>query len=331
MKMTRQSIGKKKVYKLAISEQVVGKWHKNVYLIISQLGYGATGTVYLAKSHGGLGDLVALKIAPDTMNITSEVNVLRQLTQAKVQAPRLGPSFYDVDDYVTPKGTFPFYVMEYIVGEPFLPFVRKKGGEWLGILLIQLLNDLHDLHQSGWVFGDIKPENLIVEKKGNQLRWLDPGGMTKHGRSIKEYTEFFDRGYWGLGDRRAEPSYDLFSVSMLIINQAYPARFEKSESHNDRLLMKKVQVKDHLLPYSKVFQKGIAGKYRNALEMRKDLMYVVNHYRFSTQGSKQVRRRSIKQLKTVKRPKKWVGVIESIMVASFLLTLYILYLFGQGF
>src|SRR5690554_6415703 len=108
--MTKESTSKKQGCKLHPNEKIVGKWNKNSYTIIRQLGYGAAGTVYLAACHSGF---VALKVAPDTMSITSEVNVLRQFTQSKVQAPRLGPSFYDADDYVTEKGVFPFYTMEY--------------------------------------------------------------------------------------------------------------------------------------------------------------------------------------------------------------------------
>ena len=28
--------------------------------------------------------------------------------------------------------------------------------------VLQFLNDLDNLHENGWVFGDLKPENLIV-------------------------------------------------------------------------------------------------------------------------------------------------------------------------
>ena len=33
---------------------------------------------------------------------------------------------------------------------------------WLPILILQLLSDIGNLHIQGWVFGDLKPENLIV-------------------------------------------------------------------------------------------------------------------------------------------------------------------------
>ena len=83
-------------------------------------------------------------------------------------------------------------------------------------------NDLDKLHENGWVFGDLKPENLIVTGPPPKIRCIDVGGTTIQGRAIKEFTEFYDRGYWGLGSRKAEPTYDLFAVAMIMINTAYP-------------------------------------------------------------------------------------------------------------
>ncbi|WP_347836547.1 hypothetical protein [Gracilibacillus sp. JCM 18860] len=56
-------------------------------------------------------------------------------------------------------------------------------------------------------------DNLIVSRNPVRLRWVDVGGTTLIGRSIKEYTEFYDRAYWQMGTRRAEPSYDLFALA----------------------------------------------------------------------------------------------------------------------
>ena len=44
----------------------------------------------------------------------------------------------------------------------YLSFIQQKGKSWTTVLFLQLLNDLETLHQNGWVFGDLKPENLIV-------------------------------------------------------------------------------------------------------------------------------------------------------------------------
>ena len=80
--------------------------------------------------------------------------------------------------------------MEYIEGKNLLSFIREKGTAWVPILILQLLSDLDNLHQQGWVFGDLKPENLIVTNTPVKIRCIDVGGTTKVGRAIKEYTEF---------------------------------------------------------------------------------------------------------------------------------------------
>ena len=55
------------------------------------------------------------------------------------------------------------------------------------------------LHQAGFVLGDLKLDNLIVTNNPIRLRFIDVGGVTLFDRSVKEYTEFYDRGYWQCG------------------------------------------------------------------------------------------------------------------------------------
>jgi serine/threonine-protein kinase len=210
--------------KAAAGTIIKGKWHHQQYRILKPLGQGATGIVYLAEGKHGLS---ALKVSENSMSITSEVNVLKHFS--KVQGNSLGPALIDVDDWMNPRTQtqVPFYVMEYIKGKQYLDFIQNNGHEWIGVLTIQLLSNLQELHQAGWVFGDLKPENLIVADRPVQLRFIDVGGTTLKGRSIKEFTDFFDRGYWGLGTRKAEAEYDLFAAAMIVINSVYPKRFKK--------------------------------------------------------------------------------------------------------
>jgi serine/threonine protein kinase len=256
----------KSQYKISPGTIIVGKWHGKQYTIIKELGFGANGVVYLAK----LGSVhVALKMSENGMSITSEVNVLKSF--AKVQGSALGPSLLDVDDYQTARGQISFYVMEYIQGPDLLTFIQQKGRSWSPVLFLQLLNDLEKLHEAGWVFGDLKPENLIVTGPPTKIRCIDVGGTTIQGRAIKEYTEFYDRGYWGLGSRKAEPTYDLFAVAMVMINTAYPKRFEKT---NGGLIQLKgaVKLKPELDRYQKVILNALQGHYMNAKQMRADLL-----------------------------------------------------------
>src|SRR5699024_3785093 len=64
----------------------------------------------------------------------------------KVQDVRLGPYLMDVDDWEAPNGmVYAFYVMEYLRGESIRSFIKKRGDVWLGVFMLQLLDDLEQL------------------------------------------------------------------------------------------------------------------------------------------------------------------------------------------
>lgn len=333
---------KSQVCKVSPGTVITGKWHKKSYRIVRPLGQGANGIVYLAESMNGP---VALKISENGVTITSEVNVLKHFS--KVQGSALGPSFIDVDDWIRPGYTSPisFYVMEYIKGETFLSFVEKRGKEWAGILCLQLLSDLDRLHQNGWVFGDLKPDNLLVTGNPPRIRCIDVGGTTVQGRAIKEFTEFFDRGYWGTGSRKAEPSYDLFAVAMIFINTAYPNRFTRTEQPVKQL-KSIIANTDSLSKIDTVLYQAIDGKYQRAAEMRKDLVAKLSRSQKAQSSAYQTRTARKAQSKTStttsnahsnlsrtnrkpKTKKQKGGVLETVLLLLFVSLGYLLYLYGQ--
>lgn len=304
---------KNQVRKILPGTTIRGKWHHCRYRIVRPLGQGANGDVYLAESPNGR---VAVKIGRESMSVTSEVNVLKQFS--KVQGKVLGPSLIDVDDWVANDGIHPFYVMEYLRGEPLLTFLHSKGEEWLGILIVQLLADLDRLHQTGWIFGDLKPDNLIVCGPPPRIRWIDVGGTTLIGRSVKEFTEFFDRGYWGMGSRKAEPTYDLFAVAMIMLNSAYPRRFQRTkEGRQD--LRAAIQKSASLRRYRKIIEKAQEGRYKGASSMRSDLVHTLGRLKDN---------KSIDSKRTHKRQNLRVSWLETFMLAVLLFVVYFFFLFG---
>ena len=70
----------KSPFKVIQGTVIQGKWHKNRYTILKELGFGANGIVYLARNNHGQ---VALKMSDNGMSITSEVNVLNPLQRSK--------------------------------------------------------------------------------------------------------------------------------------------------------------------------------------------------------------------------------------------------------
>ena len=322
---------------------VKGKWHKHRYTLEKQLGFGANGIVYLAKDVTGL---VAIKFSENNMSITSEVNVLKAFE--KVQGSALGPSLLDVDDWENGNKTIPFYIMEYIEGPDLLSFIKQKGTSWHTVLTLQLLSELDRLHRTGWVFGDLKPENLIVTGPPPTIRCIDVGGTTIQGRAIKEFTEFFDRGYWGAGSRKADPGYDLFAAAMIMVNMAYPKRFQKNGRGIAQI--QDIIKKDPLLsPYKDVLNKALKGEYTSASEMRQELLGTIANghesnprIQMKTAQSKSSTRNTSPKQSNVAAPiqkrrqyqryqkkKSKGGVAETLLIIMIVGVLYFLYIYGQ--
>jgi len=303
---------------------IEGKWHKNAYTILKELGYGANGIVYLAKWHN---QYVALKMSDNGMSITSEANVLKSF--AKVQGSVLGPSLLDVDDWEQKSGNTFFYVMEYIKGPDLMTFIEQKGPTWLPVLTLQLLTDLEKMHSNGWIFGDLKPENLIITGPPAKIRCIDVGGTTIKGRAIKEFTEFYDRGYWGLGSRKADPGYDLFALAMIMINTAYPNRFTKTSGG---LVQLRDQIKQskQLEKVEVVIMHALQGDYLTAVQMRNDLLQVINKDHSDRRPvSRQTRSKNSAKHQVSQRKRKKGGWTETFLLLTIVLLFYVLYIYGQ--
>src|SRR5690625_117689 len=246
---------------------VRGKWNQKEYAVQHEIGAGMVGTVFLCRHQK---KLVALKISAQAMSMTTEVNVLKSLN--KVQDNRLGPFLLDVDDWETKSGkVYSFYVMEYVKGMSLEKFIHRNGDEWIGVFLIQILEQLERLHEAGWVFGDLKNDNLLIAGTPPRIQFIDVGGTTKIGRSIKEYSEFYDRAYWYLGSREAEPSYDLFALVMVVLTIFYPSQFKRT-TDTRQFIFRKIAAVRELQLLRPVLQKAITGKYRRAKDMKEDIL-----------------------------------------------------------
>ena len=303
----QRNIAKKADIYVQPGTEIIGKWNRNRYVVRRKIGAGMIGTVYLCQMNNRL---VALKMSSDAMSMTTEVNVLKSLN--KVQDKRLGPFLIDVDDYETGRGaTYSFYVMEYIRGTSIEMFVRQNGYEWIGVFLLQLLEQLEQLHQTGWVFGDLKNDNLLITSSPPTIRFVDVGGTTKMGRSIKEYSEFYDRAYWHLGTREAEPSYDLFALVMVVLTIFYPKQF-KRQKNAKQYIFQKISAIDEIKLFRPMFQKAIAGKYIHAKEMKEDVLQVI-----------------VQRAKDDKNKSKKTPHIIEVLLITFISSLYyvVLYLF----
>ncbi|MCD1261875.1 protein kinase [Paenibacillus athensensis] len=190
--------------------QVRGKWNGHVYTVERMLGAGANGLVVLVRKGRFK---YALKAGFETVDHQSEINTLRKLSQTETSFKHF---LVDVDDLVVDDKEIPFSVMRYIEGMNLSQFLQKNGRDWIFVIGGKLLKRLTELHQSGFVFGDLKIENMLVSGYGD-VELVDFGGVTPKGRAIKQLTEVYDRGFWMAGERVAEESYDLFSFAIVML------------------------------------------------------------------------------------------------------------------
>lgn len=246
---------------------VVGKWRQGKYRIERLLGEGANGKVYLVQRDR---DWFALKVGSDAVDLQSEINVLKSLAGQKGQG--MDPFLFDVDDMYGPGGReYPFYIMRYVRGVTLASYLKEQGSDWFPLVALNLLGKLAKLHRAGWVFGDLKVENVLVADYGH-VELVDFGGVTASGKSIRQFTEIYDRGYWNSGSRSADPRYDLFSFGVMCIQLHEPKRLHAltkdllPQNRSSAELMAIADSCPGLKPVSGWLRRALAGEFASAVE-----------------------------------------------------------------
>lgn len=256
---------------LKTGSEVVGKWHKRTYRIEGELGEGANGRVYLVSTRHLSSDrrkLYALKVSIDSVDHQSEVNAIQDLEKQGVFTSNY---LIDVDDTIVGNRLVPFYVMRYIEGTDLHGYLRHKGRDWIWIAGKHLLQSLANFHRHGWIFCDLKIENVIVHGHG-QIELIDFGGITRKGRAVKQFTEMYDRGYWGLGTRQADEGYDLFAFAILCLQLADPKNGWKDPSQilpnqrNKHLLQERIKAHPLTNAMHPFLMKALENKFENTEE-----------------------------------------------------------------
>lgn len=268
-------------YTPKIGDVIIGSWNRHAYQAVRPLGNGANGQVWLVRKHG---KNFAMKLGTDSHGLALEYRLLKQMQQAAphtdtaVRDLRLGPFVYELDDFNTEnKETVFFYTMEYIEGIPLGRYISSKGKRRIPAVISRLLQFLQQLHELGYAFGDIKADNVLVNPMTGIVRLVDFGGATRFGESIRQYTEWNDRAFWGAGLRKADPAYDLFAVGMMLAQllgagqlKADAGQLKADERDVNKIGLRLRQINDNL-PWMGLLEKAWRVEYKTASQMLKDV------------------------------------------------------------
>ncbi|QUH19816.1 protein kinase domain-containing protein [Alkaliphilus sp. B6464] len=192
---------------------IKGKWNNNSYRVIKKLGEGGIGAVYQVIDTTS-NKKYALKLSEDNLSLNREYWLLKELEGIDIVVKG-----YEIDDIDIGNKIYYFIVIEYIPGVTLHSYSKNKKTtvvDALGTVII-LLKFMGELHEKGYILGDTKLDNIMVNNDGNAIRLIDLGGVVKIGSTIKEFTPAYDRASWKCGDRISEDSYDLFSAIMILI------------------------------------------------------------------------------------------------------------------
>jgi serine/threonine protein kinase/tetratricopeptide (TPR) repeat protein len=156
------------------------------YRIIEKLGSGGMGEVYLAEDTR-LNRKVALKFLPDHF-MADDILKARFKREAQAAAKLNHTNIVTIYEVNEHKGR-PFIAMEYVEGET-LQKVIKEGKLTVSEavnLTMQICEGLNEAHTAGVVHRDIKPGNIIIDRK-NKARLLDFGLATVTGEKTLTQT-----------------------------------------------------------------------------------------------------------------------------------------------
>lgn len=151
-------LGARDARRSEVSLAVLGR-----YQILSQLGKGGFGLVYLAEDHT-LMRKVAIKVPRWDKELGPEA-IHRFLREGQVLAQVSHPGIVTVHDYGVTDDDVPYVVMQYVEGQSLSSLLKSQTLEARQTvhLLMRIAEALHAAHRKLLTHRDLKPSNIIVD------------------------------------------------------------------------------------------------------------------------------------------------------------------------
>ncbi len=222
---------------ISIIKQKIGS-----YEVVSELGFGGMGAVYLARRvDGKFEQRVAIKMLKREFNTETMRRTFKR--EKEILATLAHPNVASLLDAGTTEDGIPYLVMEYIDGEPIDSFCQSQKLSLNSRLKLfnRICETVAFAHRSLIVHRDLKPSNILVTKDGEPKLLdfgiaklldaeADSGNITHLGAMTPHYAS--PEQIKGEPVTTATDVYSLGVVLFKILSGSLPHTLEKSANGN---------------------------------------------------------------------------------------------------
>ena len=248
------------------------------YQIISKIGAGGMGEVYLADDTK-LDRRVALKFLSFHLS-QDQISRARFTREAKAAAKLDHPNIVPVHE-VGEYQSRPFFAMAHIKGQSLRDVIKQGKLTVSGAIdyCMQICEGLNEAHSAGIVHRDIKPGNIIIDTK-NKPRILDFGLATLSGEEklTKTGSTLGTVGYMSpeqITGKDVDQRSDIFSVGVILYEMLTGRR--PFEGDNDAAVVKAIT--DATPEPVSRFKSGVSGELQQVVDkaLSKDVSLRYQH------------------------------------------------------
>ncbi len=188
------------------------------YEIIEKIGVGGMGAVYRARDLRN-GRICAMKILPPSL--AKHASYLKRFIHEAALASKILNHPNLVKGFgAGHAGGLYYFVMEFVDGENVHQMLGRVGRfpEELALKIIMpIARALQHAHQQGLVHQDVKPENIIIDRKGT-AKLLDLGLARRAGdlKSARMGTPLYVSPEQIRGDRAIDVRSDIYSLGVTL-------------------------------------------------------------------------------------------------------------------
>lgn len=187
------------------------------YHLLSQVGSGATGSVYTAVDIR-----TSEKVAIKMIDIRKQVKKTLILTEISVMKNKKHPNVVNYHDSYLVDKNFLWVIMEYMQFGPLTDLVTTlvlREGQ-IAVIVKETLKAIDFLHSNGIIHRDIKSDNILLGEDG-QVKVIDFGFCAQLDHSDEKRRTFAGSPYWLSPEIITRKAYDtktdIWSLGILII------------------------------------------------------------------------------------------------------------------